>query len=95
MELHLIPNYRKINVSYIRPTNSRGARIKISEPKRYISDKTKTIYLPYDYEVNGIHQQAFNHLLKIGFNVVARCSDTNEVTFLCDNWADEYIELTK
>jgi|TARA_B100000073_G_scaffold301186_1_gene268026 hypothetical protein len=98
MEIHEInisdiKNYRKFNIYYISPTNTLGARVKITEPKRYYKDKTKSIFLSYDYEIGETGQQALNHLIKLGFNPVARCSEFNFYTILCDNWADEFLEL--
>ena len=93
MKIHEINNYRKFNISYLSPTNSRGARVKISEPKRYNDDKTKSIILSYDYAIGEIGQQALNYLIEKGFKPVARCSEYGCYTILCDNWASEFIEL--
>tara|TARA_R100001463_G_scaffold7286_2_gene23040 strand:- start:34 stop:321 length:288 start_codon:yes stop_codon:yes gene_type:complete len=95
MEIHQINNYRKFNISYLGATNYRGARVKISEPKRYNNDETKSIILSYSYEVGDIAQQGLNHLIKLGFKPVARCSEHKFYTILCDSWGENFIELTK
>jgi len=38
-----IQNLRMIKVSFLAPTNSRGARIKIYETNRYNDEKTQSI----------------------------------------------------
>ncbi len=93
MEIHEIENYRKFNISYLSPTNYLGARVKISEPKRFYNDKTVSVTLSYCYKTGDIAKQALNYLLKLGFKPVARCSEHKYYTILCDNWADEFINL--
>jgi len=93
MEIHEINNYRKFNISVLPPTNHNGTRVKISEPKRYNKDKTKSVILSYDYEIGDIAQQGLNYLIEKGFKPIARCSEHKYYTILCDNWADEFIEL--
>jgi hypothetical protein len=96
MSTEEIPNYRKFNVSIVPPTNFRGTRVKISEPKRYYDDKTVTIFLSYDYEIGNILNQALKYLIKLGFKPIARCSEFKCYTILCDNWApNNYIKLKK
>tara|TARA_R110000803_G_scaffold167366_1_gene230584 strand:+ start:217 stop:501 length:285 start_codon:yes stop_codon:yes gene_type:complete len=94
MKIQEINNYRKFNISIISPTDHRGARVKISEPKRYSEDKTKSVILSYSYETGDIAKQALDYLIKKGFKPIARCSEYKFYTILCDNWADEFIELT-
>jgi hypothetical protein len=93
MKIHEIENYRKFNVSILRPTNERGTRVKITEPKRYNNAKTRTVILSYDYETGDIGQQALNYLIEKGFKPIARCSEYKYYTILCDNWAEDFIEL--
>ena len=95
MEIQEIQNYRKFNISYLSPTDYRGARVKISEPKRYNNDKTVSVILSYCYETGDIAKQALDYLLDLGFNPVARCSEYKYYTILCDNWANEFITLKK
>ena len=57
MKIHEIENYRKFNVSILRPTNEKGTRVKISEPKRYNNAKTRTIILSYGCKKNIIFRR--------------------------------------
>ena len=93
MKIYEIENYRKFNIKYISPDDNRGARVRISEPKRYNTDKTRSVTLSYCYETGDIAQQGLDYLLKLGFKPVARCSEYSHYTILCDNWADRFIEL--
>jgi len=56
-EITEIENYRKFNIKYIGPDDNRGARVRISEPKRYNTDKTRSVTLSYCYETGDIAQQ--------------------------------------
>jgi len=94
MQIHEINNYRKFNIKYLGPTNYLGSRIKITEPARYNDDKARSIYLSYDYQIGEMGQQALNYLIDKGFKPVARCSEFNCYTILCDNWGEDFIELT-
>ena len=93
MKIYEIENYRKFNIKYISPDDNRGARVRISEPKRYNTDKTRSVTLSYCYETGDIAQQGLDYLLELGFKPVARCSEYSHYTILCDNWADKFIEL--
>ena len=95
MKIHHIQNFRKFDISYLGPTNTRGSRVKITEPKRYNDDKSKSITLSYCYETGDIAQQALDHLIKLGFKPVARCSEFSHYTILCDNWGNEFTQLKK
>tara|TARA_R110000824_G_scaffold4746_1_gene22619 strand:+ start:69 stop:383 length:315 start_codon:yes stop_codon:yes gene_type:complete len=86
-------NYRQLKIKYISPTNSRGSRLCIYEPKRYNTDKTKRVYLPYDYSIGCIQEQSFKHLQEKGFKIVAKASEFENYIFFADNWADEFREL--
>ena len=92
-ELNDVSNYRQIKVKYIGPTNTRGSRVCIYEPKRYNNDKTEKVYLSYDYSTGCIQQQAYNYLVSKGFKIVAKASELENYIFLADNWADEFREL--
>ena len=91
--IETVPNFRKFNVSILGPTNYLGARVKITEPKRYYDDKTFSVTLSYDYEIGNICNQALQYLIKKGFNPVARCMEYKCYTILCDNWGKDYINL--
>ena len=93
MKNSTIKNYRQLKVKYISPTNSRGARICIYEPKRYNNDKTEKVYLSYDYAIGCIQEQAFIYLQEKGFNIIAKASEFENYIFLADNWADNFREL--
>tara|TARA_R110000851_G_scaffold304247_1_gene462045 strand:+ start:888 stop:1202 length:315 start_codon:yes stop_codon:yes gene_type:complete len=93
MEIHEINNYRKFNISVLPPTNEKGTRVKITEPKRYNNDKNQSVILSYDYEIGNIGQQGLNYLIEKGFKPIARCSEYKYYTILCDNWAEDFIEL--
>lgn len=94
MNTYDLPNYRQFKVTFLSPTNSRGARVKITEPKRFTDGKTISVTLSYDYAIGDIEQQAVNHLDGLGFKLVGRCSATNSNTILCNNWGLDFIELT-
>lgn len=93
MQIHKINNYRKFNIKFLGPTNYRGARIKIIEPKRFNYQKDVSVTISYDYGVGDTAQQALNYLIDKGFKPVARCSQYEYDTILCDNWAKDFIEL--
>ena len=88
-----IPNLRQIKVKYISPTNTRGSRLCIYEPKRYNNDKTKRVYLSYDYEIGNIQEQAYKYLIEKGFNVVSRASEFENYILFVDNWAEDFKEI--
>ena len=92
-DLNNIQNLRQIKVKYISPTNYRGSRVCIYEPKRYNNDKTKRVYLSYDYAIGCIQEQAYNYLIEKGFNVVSRASEFENYILFVDNWADDFIEI--
>lgn len=93
MNTYDLPNYRQFKVTFLGPTNHRGARVKISEPKRFVDGKTISVTLSYDYAIGDIEQQALNYLLEKGFKPICRTSETSSCTILCDNWGSEFIEL--
>ena len=88
-----IPNLRQIKVKYISPTDHKGSRVCIYEPKRYNSDKTKRVYLSYNYAIGNIQDQAYQYLIDKGFNVVSRASEFENYILFVDNWADDFIEI--
>lgn len=88
-----VPNLRQIKVKFISPTNSRGARVCIYEPRRYNYEQTQRKYFSYSYKYGDIMRQAFQTLKANGFNIVSRCSEYDSYTFLCDNWSDEFFEI--
>lgn len=93
MEIQNIKNLRQFKVTFSGPTNSRGAMVKITEPARYNDAKNVSVSLSYDYAIGDIAQQALDHLNGLGLKAVARCSDKNSYTILCDNWGLDFIPL--
>ena len=85
-----LPNYRIINVSFLGATNFSGSRIKLSETKRYNNSKTESKVLSYDYRIGDTMEQAYDILVRNGWNVICRASDNDHYFFLCDNWAEEF-----
>ena len=93
MKLSNIENLRQIKVKVLGPTNNRGTRVCIYEPKRGQYEKTKRVYLPYCYRLGNSQEQALEYLLEKGFNVVSRASELENYIFFCDNWGKDFIEL--
>ena len=88
-----VKNLRKINVSYVGPTNRSGAKVKVFENPRYKDQKVVSKTFSFDYSFGCIEKQGYDILTRNGFDIIARCSDLKSYSFLCDNWAwDEKIE---
>lgn len=90
-----IPNYRQIKVRVLPSTNTRGTRIKIYEPTRFMAEPNKSVCLSYSQEIDDALEQAYNYIVDLGFKPIARCSDVEGFTILCDNWAEDFVELKK
>jgi len=88
-----LSNLRQIKVSFVGPTNYRGARVCIFEPARMNDDPTNRKYFSYSYKYGNILEQAYDLLKFNGWNIICRTSDKDSFTFLCDNWSDEYLEI--
>jgi len=88
-----LSNFRQIKVSFNGPTNSRGARVCISEPTRTSVDATQRKYISYSYKDGDIMEQAYKLLKFNGWNIICRTSDKDSYTFLCDNWSDKFLEI--
>ena len=86
-------NLRMIKVTFLAPTNTRGARVKIYETNRYYDDKTESKTFSYDYQIGDIQQQAFEILTKNGFNVICRASEFNNYVLLCQNWGEDFKQI--
>lgn len=93
MKSYELQNLRQIKVSFLSPTNYRGSRIKIYEPKRYNDDKKQSKIFSYSYEIGDVQEQAFKILINNGFKIISRASDFNNYIFLCDNWGENFIEI--
>ncbi len=88
-----IPNLRVLKVKFLGPTNIKGSRIKIYEPKRSSDDKIQSVTLSYDYSIGNTQEQAFKFLTEKGFNIVGRGSDVDNYQFFCDNWGNDFVTL--
>lgn len=93
MNTYDLPNYRQFKITFLGPTNYRGARVKITEPKRFVDSKSVSVTLSYDHAIGDIEQQALNYLVEKGFKPICRTSKTGSYTILCNNWGSEFIEL--
>ncbi len=91
--INQIQNLRMIKVSFLAPTNTRGARIKIYETNRYNDDKTQSKTFSYNYVIGDVQQQAFEILTKNGFKVVCKASEYNNYVLLCDNWGEDFKQI--
>lgn len=94
-KVHEIKNLRMIKVSFLSPTNSRGARIKIYETNRYNDEKTESKVFSYDYKIGDVQQQAFEILQANDFNVICRASEYSNYILLCDNWGEDFKKVSE
>lgn len=94
-KVHEIQNLRMIKVSFLSPTNSRGARIKIYETNRYNDEKTESKVFGYDYKIGDVQQQAFEILQANNFNVICRASEYSNYILLCDNWGEDFKKVSE
>lgn len=92
-----VQNLRAFRVTFLSPTNHRGARVKIVDvmTKRYKnvndawSKMRHTIVLPYDYEIGSIEEQAIEHMKSVGLSVVAETLvGDDQYVILSDSWGD-------
>jgi len=86
-------NLRQIKVKFLGPTNYKGSRIKIYEPKRYSGDKEKSKIFPYCYKTGDILKQAWEILEKNNFLIKGYSSEFDNYIILCDNWGETYLEV--
>lgn len=91
-QAHKLPNYRQIKVTFVPPTNTKGGRIKVWEPKRYNDDKTDIVYISPSIN-DDVQNTAFKYLISKGFNVVARASEQDYYIFLVDNRGTDMLNL--
>ena len=90
-----IPNYRLLEVAFLGPTNTKGARVAILESAAKERKYTDHIVMSYDYAIGDILTQALQHLKNTGFNPVCTGYDGSRHTIMCDNWGENFVELTK
>lgn len=93
--VHETQNLRMIKVSFLAPTNARGARIKIYETNRYNDEKTQSKIFSYDYRIGDVQQQAFEILQANDFNVICRASEYGNYVLLCDNWGEDFKQINE
>ena len=96
MKAYQLQNLRQIKVKYISPTNFRGSRVCIYEPKRYNNDKTKRIYLSYDYAIGNGTEQAIQYLQSKGINLLGKSNVKGETILFSDSWQkgnDDFITI--
>lgn len=89
-QAYQLTNLRLIEISF---KHTGSAKMIISEPKRYREDKPQKKSFSYCYSTGCIMEQAYKILVSNGWNVIVRSSDFNKYTFLCDNWADDFLEI--
>ena len=63
-------NLQMIEIKYLAPTNTKGARIKLIDTRFKVSET-----LNYDYEIGDLTNQAIKHLSIKGFNVIFKSYD--------------------
>ena len=89
------PNYRLLEVAFLGPTNTLGARVAIIESAAKEFSHTDHVVMSYDYAIGDPLKQALQHLESTGFNPVCTGYDGSRHTIMCDNWGDNFVELTK
>ena len=91
---HELPNYRAIKCKFLGPTNHRGQRIKFYDNNAGPNGKKESRTLPLDNEPGEhLKEYAYRILKRNGFNILGRHSDPDSITFLCDNWGEEFISV--
>ena len=63
-------NLQMIEIKYLSPTNTKGARIKLIDTRFKVSE-----ILNYDYEICNMLEQSIRHLKNKGFNVIFKSYD--------------------
>lgn len=63
-------NLQMIEIKYLAPTNTKGARIKLIDTRFEVSE-----ILNYDYEIGDLINQTVKHLSNKGFNVIFKSYD--------------------
>ena len=90
MEYYKIKNTRAIEVTFLGPTNYRGARIKITD--NYNDKKVSKIF-SYCYRTGNVLQQAIDILEFNGANIVCRASNKDNYIINIENWGNEFINI--
>ena len=61
MNTHTLPRYRAIHVEFFSPTNTKGARVRVKDQRQ-----GTTKFLPYNYAIGDIVEQASDYLTLCG-----------------------------
>ena len=80
-----INNNRIFTVKFLAPTNTKGARISVTEDRH---NKKDVKVLSYCYETGNILKQAVNYLLNININVTSYGEQKSNYIISSDSWAD-------
>ena len=97
-----VQNLRAFKVTFLSPTNHRGARVKIVDvmTKHYKgasdawSKMRHTIVLPYCYETGCITDQAIEYMQSVGLSVVAKSQmGDSDYIILSDSWNENFYDL--
>ena len=78
-------NHRIFTIKFLGATNSRGARVSITESR---FDKTDKKIIPYDYSLENTRDIAINYLQSIGINVSGYGETKDTYIIFSDSWAD-------
>jgi hypothetical protein len=85
MDLHnVLLRYRAIHVEFYGATNTKGERIRIKDMRR-----GDTVWLPYNYEIGDIVNQAglYLHARNIGLSAIVLHDTTNGYTLATPDFA--------
>ena len=92
-----VQNLRAFKVTFLSPTNHRGARVKIvdvmtkshKDVSNAWSKMRHTIVLPFSHKIGDILEQAIEHMVSVGLSVVAETQvGDDEHIILSDSWSD-------
>lgn len=83
-----------IVVSYSGPTDTRGSRVKLSTFDLAHRNNNRAVvrFFPYEYEINGVLDQALKIVEKSGLKIQAFCETRNEY-FIVTKW--DFEKLSK
>ena len=81
---NILLRYRAIHVEMYPPTNTKGARLRIKDMRG-----GDTVWLPYNYEIGDIVEQAglYLHTRKIGLSAMVLHDTTNGYTLATPDFA--------
>jgi hypothetical protein len=88
-------NCRVIKATVIPATNKFGTRIKIFDARENSENKRENKKFSYCYKTDCVKEQAFNLLIKNGFNIVCTGTEKDNYVFMCDNWGDNYKRINQ